>query len=126
MMIPRQGADDPVPEQYASTAHEYGLSKDITPDAVKAAFKETFRAQMKRYPNYGRADVLRGRYGGPKQWLEEVMHGSFSLCAGNPDSRDLPSGLLDALLKRFAGAEGHALFEDVEPFFARIRNPLAA
>lgn len=54
-----------------------------------------------------------------------MIRGSFALCAGNaPDSRgaDLPSGLVDTLLDRFAGAEGYALYEDVAPFLARMRE----
>lgn len=115
----------PVPEQYATTAHAYGLSKtEITPDKLKAAFKDVYRVQMKKCPNYGRADVLRGQYGGPRQWWEEVIRGSFALCAGKEldTGADLPSGLVDTLLNRFAGAEGYALYEDVAPFFARMRE----
>ncbi|KAJ5930403.1 hypothetical protein N7466_005896 [Penicillium verhagenii] len=139
---PRQ----PVPEQYATTAHEFGLSRTaITPQKLKAAFKTIFREQAARYPNYGRADVLRGRYGGPKQWWEEVIRGSFSralLSEGASGSRNsaratqaatsinpnpdfdphLPVGMVEALVDRFAGAEGYTLYEDVEPFFARLRK----
>ncbi|KAJ5918209.1 hypothetical protein N7454_010584 [Penicillium verhagenii] len=140
---PRQ----PIPEQYATTAHEFGLSRTaITPQKLKAAFKTTFREQAARHPNYGRADVLRGRYGGPKQWWEEVIRGSFTralLSEGTSGSRnsarsaqattaipsinpnpdlDLPIGMVEALVDRFAGAEGYTLYEDVEPFFARLQQ----
>ena len=129
----------PVPEQYAATAHQFGLSRTaITPDKLKAAFKDTFREQARRYPNYGRADVLRGRYGGPRQWWEEVIRGSFTraLTADNqpplgqlqkPEGQvhnhiDLPAGMVEALLDRFAGSEGYALYDDVVPFFRRMRK----
>lgn len=130
----------PVAEQYASVAHEFGLSHTaITPESIKNAFKGSFKAQAKRYPNYGRADVLRGLYGGPRQWWADVIHGTL---AGALSSRqapnngtdletasnnqvkslELPSGLVETLVDRFAGAQGYALFDDVEPFFARMRE----
>jgi FMN phosphatase YigB (HAD superfamily) len=129
----------PVPEQYAATAHQFGLSRTaITPDKLKAAFKDTFREQTRRYPNYGRAEVLRGQYGGPRQWWEEVIKGSFrrALAADNQtlpeqtESSDghihnkieLPAGMVEALLDRFAGSEGYALYDDVLPFFHRMRK----
>lgn len=125
----------PVPEQYATVAHEFGLPRTaVTPDKIKAAFKDIFKAHLKQYPNYGRADVLRGRYRGPRQWWEEVIRGCFARvldkhstqeCAqyqsgGNKDKR-LPDEMIEALLNRFAGAEGYSLYEDVAPFFARMR-----
>ena len=131
---PRQ----PVPEQYAATAHEFGLSRTaITPQTLKTAFKDVFRRQAKHRPNYGRADVLRGQYGGPRQWWEEVIRGSFAHALSTHDNsgnsrgashhhitvkEDLPPGMVEALLDRFAGAEGYSLYEDVTPFFARMRE----
>lgn len=134
--------------QYARTAHEYGLPRTaVTPDKLKTAFKEVFRAHLKKYPNYGRADVLRGRYGGPRQWWEEVIRGSFgrvldtsspppslspspSTSVTQEESGErqtvLPDGMVEALLNRFSGAEGYVLYDDVEPFFARMRQLRAA
>jgi FMN phosphatase YigB (HAD superfamily) len=133
----------PVPEQYAATAHQFGLSPTaITPNKLKTAFKDTFREQSHRYPNYGRADVLRGQYGGPRQWWEEVIRGSFTrvLAADNPtplgepqqyegqihNNIDLPAGMMEALLDRFANLDGYALYDDVVPFFQRMRKLKAA
>ncbi|KAJ5624040.1 hypothetical protein N7510_000349 [Penicillium lagena] len=121
----------PVPEQYAAVAHEFGLSRTaVTPASVLASFKDAFRAQCKQYPNYGRADVLRGAYNGPQQWWGEVIRGTFTRILKeqnadtsnrNPDE-SLPAGLEDALLKRFEGAQGYALYDDVAPFLARMRT----
>ncbi|EKV04215.1 HAD-like domain [Penicillium digitatum] len=121
----------PIPEQYAATAYEFGLSRTtVTPDKLQPAFKAAFRAQMQQYPNYGRTDVLRGQYGGPRQWWEEVIRGSFRrvLSTGDvekhsEDSKDhIPDGMVEALLDRFAGPEGYALYDDVLPFFRRMRK----
>jgi FMN phosphatase YigB (HAD superfamily) len=128
--------DPPVPDQYAAIGREFGLSRTaVTPDKLKAAFKDVFRLESKQHPNYGRADVLKGRYGGPKQWWEEVIRGSFGqvlasekngdhLQTKSPDygELDLPSGMVETLLNRFAGHGGYTLYDDVAPFFARMRE----
>jgi FMN phosphatase YigB (HAD superfamily) len=126
----------PVPDQYAAIGHDFGLSRTtVTPDKLKAAFKDVYRVQTKRYPNYGRADVLKGQYGGPKQWWEEVIRCSFGQVLAaekNGDSSrtepqehgdvDLPRGMIETLLNRFAGDGGYTLYDDVAPFFARMRE----
>ncbi|KAJ5111154.1 hypothetical protein N7532_001689 [Penicillium argentinense] len=118
----------PVPELYVQVACKYGLSQPvITPQRLKSAFKETFLAQSKRYPNYGRADVLRGQYGGPKQWWQEVIEGSFArtLAGTAADAQDgkfkLPDGMVDHLLELFAGKGGYAEYPEVLRFFEIIR-----
>ncbi|KOS45722.1 hypothetical protein ACN38_g3332 [Penicillium nordicum] len=121
----------PIPEQYAATAHQFGLSRTtVTPDKLETAFRDTYRAQMRQYPNYGRADVLQGQYGGPRQWWGEVIRGSFQrvLSTENGETRSetskkhVPDAMVEALLDRFAGAEGYALYDDVLPFFRRMRK----
>lgn len=126
----------PVPDQYAAIGHEFGLSRTaVTPDKLKAAFKDVYRLKSKQHPNYGRADVLKGQYGGPKHWWEEVIRGSFGqvLASGrngdhsqtvSPDygDVDLPSGMVETLLDRFAGNGGYTLYDDVAPFCARMRD----
>lgn len=115
----------PVPEQYATVAHEFGLSRNIvTSQKIKEAFKDVYQAHTKLWPNYGRADVLRGRYGGPKQWWGEVIRESFTRVLASDSSQPLefPSGMVDVLLDRFASDQGYALYEDVIPFFTRMRE----
>ncbi|EAW11594.1 putative haloacid dehalogenase-like hydrolase [Aspergillus clavatus NRRL 1] len=121
---PRQ----PVPEQYAAAADAFGLPRStITPERLAAAFKSTFKAQSKAYPNYGREYVLRGQYGGPRQWWEEVIRGSFSRAmTGDSEqfgvNNEIPPALVTYLVERFASSEGYALFDDVEPFLAAVRE----
>lgn len=112
----------PIPNQYASTAHTFGLSPSlVTPESLQPAFKAVFKANAKQYPNYGRELALRGQYGGPRQWWEEVIWGSFARVLGR-DSGDLPDGLVQRLLDRFASREGYALYEDAEEFFGRMKE----
>ncbi|KAE8325762.1 hypothetical protein BDV39DRAFT_178270, partial [Aspergillus sergii] len=129
-----------VPEQYASAAHHFGLPKTaITAERVLSAFKPVFKAQSQERPNYGRDDVIRGCYGGPRQWWGEIIRGTFLKVLAeqhqqsnttvdgnnnNSNSRsqiDLPDGLVGYLLDRFASKEGYALYDDVGPFFSHIR-----
>ncbi|KAJ5416343.1 hypothetical protein N7491_011378 [Penicillium cf. griseofulvum] len=105
----------PVPEQYASTAHAFGLSPSlVTSESLQPAFKEVFKAHAKRYPNYGRELALREQYGGPREWWEEVIRGSFGkvLNGDNGTGGDLPEGLVQRLLDRFASKEGGVYGED--------------
>lgn len=112
----------PVPEQYASTAHAFGLSPSlVTSESLQPAFKEVFKAHAKQYPNYGRELALRGQYGGPRQWWEEVIRGSFGKVL-NGDNGELPEGLVQRLLDRFASKEGYALYEDAGEFVMRMRE----
>lgn len=117
----------PVPEQYAQTAHAFGLSPSlVTSEALQPAFKAAFKAQLKQYPNYGRDLAVRGQYGGPRQWWTEVIEASFArvLAQGQDSntSRQLPDGFLQRLLDRFASREGYALYPDVPEFMARMRE----
>ena len=111
----------PVPDQYASTAHAFGLSPSLlTSESLQPAFKAVFKAHAKQYPNYGRELALRGCYSGPRQWWEEVIRGSFARALDN--NGDLPEGLVQRLLDRFASREGYALYDDAGEFFARMRE----
>jgi len=74
-----------------------------------------------------------------------VIRGSFARTLEGTDSRDcenlsrnardtsntgsdteLPAGFVEALINLFAGAEGYTLYDDVAPFFARMRELKAA
>lgn len=112
----------PVPDQYALTAHSFGLAPSlVTPESLQPAFKAVFKSNAKQYPNYGRELALRGQYGGPRQWWEEVIRGSFAR-ALNRDGGDLPDGLVQRLLDRFASREGYALYEDAGELFGRMKE----
>ncbi|PYI08812.1 hypothetical protein BO78DRAFT_395396 [Aspergillus sclerotiicarbonarius CBS 121057] len=113
----------PIPDQYASAAQAFNLPRStITPARLQSAFKSVYKAQSRLRPNYGRADVLRGQYGGPRQWWAEVIRGSFErvLAEASPTKRGevhIPDGLVQSLLDRFASREGYALYEDAGVFF---------
>ncbi|OJJ48713.1 hypothetical protein ASPZODRAFT_62473 [Penicilliopsis zonata CBS 506.65] len=109
----------PIPDQYAATAHSFGLT--VSPSSLKSAFKESFKAQSILRPNYGRADVLRGEYAGPRQWWEEVIRASFARAIPSLREDEIPNPLVEGLIHRFASREGYVLFDDARLFFHRMR-----
>ncbi|KAL2810389.1 HAD-like domain-containing protein [Aspergillus granulosus] len=117
----------PIPVQYAASASTFNIP--ISPSALQLAFKSAFKAQSRSHPNYGRELAVRGEYGGPKQWWEDVIRGSFAraLAENSSPSSDnkiagLPDALVADLLHRFAGARGYKLYDDVGPFFERLHE----
>lgn len=112
----------PIPEIYASVANSYRLSgTPIAPAALQTAFKKAYKAESKAYPNYGREMVLRGEYGGPKQWWTGVIKSTFANALDKPDLQ-LPGGMVDRLIEIYASKEGYALYEEVRPFFDQLRE----
>ncbi|EED18862.1 conserved hypothetical protein [Talaromyces stipitatus ATCC 10500] len=110
----------PIPELYASVARSHGLNDaSITPATLQSAFKTAYKAESKAYPNYGRDLVLRGEYGGPKQWWTAVIKSTFANALNQPDLQ-LPGGMVERLIETFASREGYSLYEDVEPCFDEL------
>jgi putative hydrolase of the HAD superfamily len=88
---------------------------------LQTAFKNAYKTESKAYPNYGREMVLRGEYGGPKQWWTGVIKSTFANALDKPDLQ-LPGGMVDRLIETFASKEGYSLYEDVQPFFDQLRK----
>ncbi|KAL3468481.1 hypothetical protein BJX64DRAFT_6465 [Aspergillus heterothallicus] len=115
----------PIPAQYAASASTFNIP--ISPSTLQPAFKAALKAQSDTHPNYGRELAVRGEYGGPRQWWEDVIRGSFARAlaenAGSNSSNIIepPDALVADLLDRFASARGYKLYEDVGPFFERLR-----
>lgn len=111
-----------IPETYSSVAHSYGLiDPAIAPARLQEAFKNAYKAQSKAYPNYGRDQVLRGEYGGPRQWWSSVIASTFANALDKQDL-DIPSEMIENLIETFAGRKGYTLYDDVMPCFAQLRD----
>ncbi|CAO1628468.1 unnamed protein product [Jaminaea pallidilutea] len=114
--------------QYAQVARSYDL--DVSDEAVTVTFKAAFKRLSAEYPNYGR-DV--GLQGGADEWwarviketLVEAMRSSteqnVSGDAAEQYERAVAAGLVTELLRRFAGAHGYELFDDVIPFLQQLK-----
>ncbi|KAI2822680.1 hypothetical protein CBS115989_2071 [Aspergillus niger] len=118
---PRQ----PVPEQYISAFNSFKLqpsqAHELTPSILQPAFKSAYKAQSRRRPNYGRADAIRGQYGGPRQWWEELIRATFQQVLADQSTK-LPDELIQGLLDRFASSQGYALYDDAGVLFERLRQ----
>lgn len=116
----------PIPELYSSIAASFGLpTTAITPTRIQTAFKNAYKAQSKSYPNYGRDKVLRGEYGGPRQWWADVIRATFTEVLDKKETRTtdlLPDGMIDTLLDTFASRAGYSLYDDAKPCFDRLRS----
>lgn len=129
---PRQ----PVPVQYAAAASSFNVN--VSPSALQSAFRVAFKTQSTSHPNYGRDLALRGEYAGPPQWWGDVIRGSFARAlsesdANKPPAREtegnkyeVPDALIQDLLDRFASARAYKLYDDVGPFFRKVRAQLEA
>ncbi|CRG91069.1 hypothetical protein PISL3812_08117 [Talaromyces islandicus] len=112
----------PIPELYASIALSFGLPKSkVAHERLQAAFKTAYKAQSNAYPNYGRQEVLLGRYGGPRQWWSDLIKMTFAKVLDD-ETKDLPGGMVERLLDVFASNEGYTLYDDVQPFFTHLQN----
>lgn len=129
---PRQ----PVPVQYAAAASSFNVH--VSPSALQSAFRVAFKAQSASHPNYGRDLALRGEYAGPPQWWGDVIRGSFARALSESDHNrnptgkteankyEVPDALVQDLLDRFASARAYKLYDDVGPFFRKVRAQLEA
>ncbi|KAL4872338.1 hypothetical protein BDV12DRAFT_142216 [Aspergillus spectabilis] len=122
----------PIPNQYASAAATFNIP--ISPSALQPAFRTSYKDLSASHPNYGRDLALRGEYAGPRQWWGDVIRGSFARAIADSDldknnnlknkggEVGVPDALIEDLLERFASARGYSLYEDVGPFFQRLRK----
>ncbi|GKZ20267.1 hypothetical protein AbraIFM66951_001400 [Aspergillus brasiliensis] len=113
----------PIPEQYISAFNSFNLQKSpkLTPSILQPAFRSAYKAQSRRRPNYGRADAIRGQYGGPRQWWEELIRTTFQQVLADKSTK-LPDELIQSLLDRFASSQGYALYDDAGVLFERLRR----
>lgn len=118
----------PIPDAYIQAARSHNLprAQHLTPTSLGAAFKTTFKAQSKSYPNYGRELAIRGEYGGARQWWEEVVRGAFKIALSDGETTrgevQIPEKLVQGLLKLFASREGYALYPGAEKLFDYLRR----
>ncbi|TLD03699.1 uncharacterized protein PgNI_11553 [Pyricularia grisea] len=102
----------PVAEQYAEVAEQCGLT-DITPAQVQATFRNAFKQETKKNPNYGKVTNL-----GATRWWTNVITNTFSPFL--KPGQDIPKELAPRLLHRFSSNEGYELIEPNLPETLRL------
>ncbi|KAF2026195.1 hypothetical protein EK21DRAFT_38909, partial [Setomelanomma holmii] len=108
----------PIPRAYANAAVHHGIAigasnEDIA--KVGARFKEAFKDESKRNPNYGKATGL-----GAHKWWENIIRNTFTSFLKS--GQEVPPALVTDLLERFSTKEGYHLHTDVIDFFAELRR----
>ncbi|KAH8176690.1 hypothetical protein LIA77_05108 [Sarocladium implicatum] len=98
--------------QYAQVARSCGIT-NFADDDVQAAFKDAFKQESKRNPNYGKATGL-----GATQWWTNVINNTFTPLL--PQGHSMPRDLAPRLLHRFSSNEGY----DTEPSLAHSLRSL--
>uniref|UniRef100_UPI0037E910E8 haloacid dehalogenase-like hydrolase domain-containing protein 3 n=1 Tax=Semicossyphus pulcher TaxID=241346 RepID=UPI0037E910E8 len=94
-----------VGEQYCKEAKRMGLN--LSPVEVEAAFRQAYRHQSSRYPNYGIAQGLDGQ-----SWWMAVVRETFSLC--RVQDQALLNTAAHNLYHNFCNAENWEVFPDSE------------
>ncbi|KAL6711257.1 hypothetical protein ACN47E_005788 [Coniothyrium glycines] len=108
----------PIPAAYAQVAARYGINCGADgAGAVRTSFKKAFKAQSEQNPNYGKATGL-----GAEKWWGNVIHQTFTPFLES--NQEVPQALVSDLLKRYSTNEGYTLYDDVDPFFRALKNPL--
>ncbi|KAJ4305193.1 hypothetical protein N0V90_000724 [Kalmusia sp. IMI 367209] len=121
----------PVPLAYAYAAQQHGIDcvwdaacaqksqeqwkeKDYEP--VQRAFRQAYKKEIARNPNYGKATGL-----GAEKWWANVIRGTFESFL--KPQQEVPDALVSELLTRYSSQEGYTLFPDVKPFFQMLGLP---
>ncbi|KNG49911.1 haloacid dehalogenase [Stemphylium lycopersici] len=107
----------PIPIAYARAAARHGLAVGDTehPSAIATSFKQQFKRESQRNPNYGKATGL-----GAEQWWTNIIRGTFTPFLRPGQS--FPPALATELLHRYSSREGYDLFDDVRPLFETLRG----
>ncbi|XP_074531014.1 haloacid dehalogenase-like hydrolase domain-containing protein 3 isoform X2 [Halichoeres trimaculatus] len=102
-----------VGEQYCKEAERMGLK--LSPVEVEAAFRQTYRHQSKKFPNYGISQGLDGQ-----SWWMEVVRGTFSKCRVQDPA--LLNTMAQNLYHNFCNAENWEVFSDSEMALQRCSS----
>ncbi|KAJ4377911.1 hypothetical protein N0V83_000741 [Neocucurbitaria cava] len=107
----------PIPVAYARAAARHGIDcgKSKQGEVVGASFKQAFKEESKRNPNYGKATGL-----GAEKWWGNVIRNTFKTFL--KPNQEFPQALVAELLKRYSTKEGYDLYDDVQPFFKMLRD----
>ncbi|KAI9699916.1 MAG: hypothetical protein M1820_006978 [Bogoriella megaspora] len=102
-----------IAEQYGKVARQHGLS-GFTNHQIHENFRKAFKEEAKRHPNYGKDVGLAA-----PEWWGNIIKKTFK-----PFVQDaqFPPMLVPNLLRRFSSEEGYALYDDVLPFFEKLRK----
>ncbi|KAF1947602.1 hypothetical protein EJ02DRAFT_327431, partial [Clathrospora elynae] len=107
----------PIPVAYARAAARHGIHVGNTenPKDVQSHFREQFKSESHRNPNYGRATGM-----GAERWWGNVIHNTFIPFLRQ--GQQFPKALTKELLQTYSSSEGYTMYRDVRPFFDMLRS----
>ncbi|KAH7088154.1 HAD-like domain-containing protein [Paraphoma chrysanthemicola] len=108
----------PIPRAYARAAARHGILVSDTPEGesrVGARFKEAFKTESKKNPNYGIVTGL-----GAERWWGNIIRNTFTSFL--KPGQEVPPALVTDLLEQFSTDRGYTLKPDVIDFFQELRK----
>lgn len=109
---------EPIAVQYLRVARTCGLKADIPVSDLESSFRQAFKAQYAKSPNYGKATGMRA-----EEWWNDVVVDTFRPFLGSDGGdSDLLSRLPPLLWNHFSSSAAYALYPDVEPFLQTMRK----
>ncbi|KAH7077617.1 HAD-like domain-containing protein [Paraphoma chrysanthemicola] len=111
----------PIPRAYARVAARHGILVSDTPEGesrVGARFKEAFKTESKKNPNYGKVTGL-----GAERWWGNIIRNTFTSFL--KPGQEVPPALVTDLLEQFSTDKGYSLKPDVIDFFQELRRKRA-
>jgi FMN phosphatase YigB (HAD superfamily) len=104
----------PIAVQYLEVAEQCGLKANIQVPELEASFRNAFKSQSAKYPNYGKSKGM-----SVESWWGDVVHAAFRpLCRG----QTMPASLASTLFHHFSSRDAYELYQDVQPFFQMMRE----
>src|SRR5947209_2025284 len=91
--------------QYLAVAKSCGLDLDTDTDHFSQSFKNAFKANYSRSPNYGKATGMK-----PEKWWANVVNETFKPLVLPGEA--IPGSLSDSLFQHFSSHKGYELFPD--------------
>ena len=107
----------PIPVAYARAAARHGINVGDTenPREVASRFKEAFKRESRKNPNYGKATDMRA-----ERWWGNIIQNTFAPFL-KPNQR-FPQALTKELIQTYSSSDGYTLYSDVMPFFTMLRK----
>ncbi|KZO98792.1 HAD hydrolase subfamily IA REG-2-like protein [Calocera viscosa TUFC12733] len=106
----------PIFVSYTQIFHKHNIA--VTQDAVKRAFKPSFKKVEAEFPVYGKAVGMT-----PWDWWGKVIAGTLEGAGVPQEVTDKAlTGVVDDLMHRFGTEEGYDLFPDVLPALQALKS----
>jgi len=105
----------PIAAQYAAVSRKYGIC-DIREEDLHQSFKQAFKEQAKKYPNYGKAAGMKA-----PEWWANIIRSTLAPFTSTTSISTLDP-ITKELLTRFSTKDGYRLYDDVPRLFKLLQR----